>query len=346
MRRFPYVQALRAGAAAAVAFTHIANDAVTAGRDPTHFIACADAAMPWASGVDIFFVISGFVIVHASAPLFGRPGGAATFLRHRLARIVPLYWGLTTLLLLADLLAPAAINHAPASTAYILASYLFIPWPRSDGLIQPALSLGWTLNYEMFFYLLLAATIRLPRLQAVLLTTAILLLLVATGAHTQPQLVFWTNPIVLEFAAGMLLALAVAHGLTVPNWLRLLAVPAALALLHLNPALPRPLALGLPAALLVAAAVTARNQERPTALMRAMTRMGDASYALYLVHPFVMRALTMALPHDHTEASGLLYVAVALVVSQLVALAINTGIEKKITSRLRSAPRHPNPGHP
>ena len=86
---FPWVQGLRAIAAFAVAFVHVANDAITAGRDPRGWIAAVSHTMPWGSGIDIFFVISGFIIVHASANLFAQPGGATRFLRRRLTRIVP-----------------------------------------------------------------------------------------------------------------------------------------------------------------------------------------------------------------------------------------------------------------
>ncbi|SRR6266571_871351 len=49
-----------------------------------------------AAGVDLFFVISGFVMVHSSEKFFGQPGGSVQFLLRRLARIVPLYWVATT----------------------------------------------------------------------------------------------------------------------------------------------------------------------------------------------------------------------------------------------------------
>ncbi len=149
--RYPWLQILRAAAALAVALVHLANDAVTSGGDPAGIVARIAAAMPWEAGVDVFFVISGFVIVHASGKLFGRPGGWRVFMQRRLTRIVPLYWAVTTAFLLMLLLDRHAINAAIGGPAYLVASYVFLPVARPDHVLQPPLGLGWTLNYEMFF---------------------------------------------------------------------------------------------------------------------------------------------------------------------------------------------------
>ena len=330
-------------AAGSVAFYHIANDAVTAGRDPLGLIATAAGSMPWVAGVDIFFVISGFVIVHASANLFARPGGAARFLRRRLTRIVPLYWLLTTLFLTTLLLQRSAVHGEIGNTGYIVASYLFLPWARPDGLVEPALGLGWTLNYEMFFYLVLTPFLLLRRNRAVFGSAAALCLLVAIRSmfgFPIVQLTFWSDPIILEFVLGMGLALAVAAGLSLPGWLRLAMVGIAVVALHLGTSAPpewRALFFGLPGALLVAAAVSAKRPERPGKTMRWAIRLGDASYAMYLFHPFVMRGFTIASAKiaAHTEVSGVIYVVLSLITAQACDLAINAGFERKLTAMLR-----------
>ena len=342
-RLFPWVQALRAVAAGSVAFSHIANDAVTAGRDPTGLIASVSALMPWTAGVDIFFVISGFVIVHASGRLFGQKGGSVRFLRRRLTRIVPLYWALTTLFLVMTLLRRSAIHGTIGGPVYILASYLFIPFARPDGVPEPALGLGWTLNYEMFFYLVMTPFLLLPRFRAVAGSAVVLCLLVgfgqAVGFGTLP-LRFWSDPIILEFVLGMGLALAVARGLALPGWARIALIALAVVWLHLlagGPIGGRVASFGLPGAMLVAAAVSNRRADRVGGTARGLIRLGDASYAMYLFHPFVMRGFTLLGAHIavHTEASGVVYVATSLAVAQLCALAINAGFERKVTAILR-----------
>ncbi len=340
---FPRVQALRAIAAGAVAFSHIANDAIVGGRDPSGAIARAAASMPWNAGVDIFFVISGFVIVHASGRLFGQKGGSLQFLRRRLTRIVPLYWALTTLFLAMTLLQRSAIHGETGGAGYILASYLFIPFARPDGLPEPALGLGWTLNYEMFFYLAMTPFLLLPRVAAVAGCAAALCLLVTfgqtVGFGTLP-LQFWSDPIVLEFVFGMGLALAVSRGFGLPGWARVALV--AVAVVWLNrlaggPIAGRAVSFGLPGAMRVAAAVSNPRPDRMGTAARGLMRLGDASYAMYLFHPFVMRGFTLLSGHiaTHTEISGVVYVATSLAVAQLCALAINAGFERRIMAMLR-----------
>ena len=340
---FPWVQALRAAASFSVAFLHMANDAVVAGRDPTGLIAGLSRAMPWNAGVDIFFVISGFVIVHASAGLFGSLRGAARFLSRRLTRIVPLYWLLTTLFLAILAVQRSTVHGDIGGVGYILASYLFIPWARPDGLVEPALGLGWTLNYEMYFYLVLTPFLLLSRGRAVAGSAGVLCLMVAARPFYRfagVQLAFWADPIILEFAVGMGLAMAVAAGLTLPGWLRVAMMAIAVAAFHLDAsAAPnwRAVAFGLPSALLVCAAVAGPGQTRIGPAMGVLMRLGDASYAMYLFHPFVMRGFTVleSRINASTETVGVLYMLLGLLAAQICALAINAGFEQKMTVMLR-----------
>ena len=80
------------------------------------------------------------------------------------------------------------------------------------------------------------------------------------------------------------------------------------------------------------------RREYPTPVLRAIVRLGDASYAMYLFHPFVMRGFTLlgARLDAHTEASGIIIAAASMVVAQICALAINAGFERKLTKMLRS----------
>jgi peptidoglycan/LPS O-acetylase OafA/YrhL len=336
------VQALRAAAALSVAFVHIAHDAVANGADPSGAIHWLIKFMPWDAGVDIFFVISGFIIIHASAPLFGGKSGPVTFLRRRVTRIVPLYW-LCTLAFLAVLwLGREAIHGDIGGLPYILASFLFIPWPRPDGMMQPAFGLGWTLNYEMFFYVVLTPFLRLARHLAVPIAGLLLVLLVLAGAKFHfgnPQLGFWSSPIILEFCAGMVLAQVCAAGVVLPRAARLVLPILALIILHVCVGLApawRPLAYGIPAAALVAAAVLAPSG-MASRLGRLSLRLGDASYALYLIHPFIMRCLSVLWHkfHAQNELAGTMYVFVGIIIAQAAALMINRVFEARLTNLLR-----------
>ncbi|MEH3145349.1 MAG: acyltransferase [Methylobacterium frigidaeris] len=297
--------------------------------------------LPWNAGVDIFFVISGFIIVHAAGPLHGRPRARRRFLAHRVARVVPLYWLMTSAYLAMVLVRPGLLN-APggADPAYLAASYLFWPTARPDGAVTPLYSLGWTLNYEMAFYALFALALPLSRRRAVAAVALSLAALVTATrfAGTLPTpLAYWGDPIVLEFAFGLGLGLLRAEGLRLPDPARAGLAVAGLALLSLAgdaPVLPRALAWGGPAALLVAAASLGRR-EPEGGLVRAAARLGDASYALYLVHPFAIRAVGLG---GAALAAGLGLpglVAAMLGAACAAALAVHRLVERPLDRILR-----------
>ncbi|AWN55832.1 acyltransferase [Methylobacterium sp. 17Sr1-1] len=336
------MQILRALAALMVAAGHaqfeVAGVAARAG------IPYAPAAwLPWPAGVDVFFVISGFIIVHAASPLHGRADARRTFLAHRIARVVPLYWLATTLYLGLALLRPGLLGAGAEGPAALAASYLFWPMARADGAVQPLYSLGWTLNYEMAFYVLFALTLPLGPRRSVLAVLALLAGLVVLGQAAGPLPVapaFWSDPIVLEFACGAALALARQEGWRLPGPVRLALAIAGLAVLALAgeaPALPRCLAWGGPAALLVAAAALGPAGTAGAGL-RPFVLLGDASYALYLAHPFVVRGVRVV-----AEAAGLAaplgpgpLTVLMLVLAGLAALLLHRIVERPLTRAARA----------
>lgn len=337
------IQVLRALAALMVAVHHVQGDAsFLAARAGTSFT--PSHALPWTAGVDLFFVISGFIMVHSSAGLFDRPDGARLFIARRIARIVPLYWAATTLFLVMLLVSPALLNSGAPSFAQIAASYLFWPMANAASQLQPIYSLGWTLNYEMLFYALFGAALLAPgRLVAPLVTVALAGLVGAqvTAGPLPLPLGFWGQPIVLEFAAGMAVGLLRQNGLRLDGHLRWLMAAAGIAMFVIASgdgwaqtswgavALRGPAAL-----LLVTAAACGRNVTAPSALVRALALLGDASYALYLVHPFAMRALREVFARTAPSATSL-FVVLALIAAVLAALAVYRWFERPMTRVLR-----------
>lgn len=354
MRQIAYLQILRAVAALTVAFGHAQHDAkVQALKLGIGFERIY--TLPWGAGVDLFFVISGFIMVYASERLFGQPGAAGDFFGRRLARIVPLYWlFLSAYLVLILQAAWAGTRELPGPTD-VIASYAFFPTdPFGDGIPRPLLTLGWTLNYEMFFYAIFAMFIGLRRNRAVLGIGLVLLGLVALGTvfpPSKPALFFWTRPIVLEFGLGMALAVIFRGGITLPPLVRAALVAVALAILIVDPMrsgeqdfywttpndVARLLSWGVPAALVVTAAVLG-PQGRPSGLQRAGIALGDASYALYLVHPFAIfgfRKLWLAAGWQaHLGLWPMVFLSLAI--SCLAALAAHRIIERPVTDRLQS----------
>jgi peptidoglycan/LPS O-acetylase OafA/YrhL len=336
MPRLDSLQWLRALAAMMVLVGHVLEEAA-------HYrgFGAGAAALPWTRGVDVFFVISGFVIALSARRHAGSGAGAGAFLLRRTIRVVPLYWLFTTLMVVALLAAPGAVKDTDLDPAQIVSSYFFYPYERHDGRIAPVLSLGWTLNYEMFFYLLAAAALFWRRPHAGVILWTVLLTLALFGWLLDPQqsaVRFWTNSIILEFGFGVLLALVWQRRGTVHNPAHALALfltgVAALLLLH-GTALPRFLAAGLPATLMVAGPVLFLANA-PDPLSRLGSSLGDASYALYLSHRFVLRLATLALlPLVPATSLGLWsFVAGVTLAATLLSLAVFRHIERPLLARL------------
>ena len=326
-RGFDGVQGLRALAAAAVAFLHIADEAGaltgTPGQSPYRWI----DALPLEAGVDLFFVISGFVMVWASWEAFGQVRAVAPFVWRRLLRIVPLYWLLSAATVAVALAAPGSVSDGLRDGwGYIAASFAFVPWRRMDGFVQPVLRLGWTLQYEMLFYALVACTLVLPRRIALPVLLAALAALVAAGqaiAFAATPLAFWTDPIVAEFGLGVVVAIIARRGWRA-GWAGPALLLASLVLAILAPdGTTRALVRGVPGALLVFCALSWNT------LPRWLVLLGDASYALYLVHPFPMRAVRMVLARLHL-VSVPLYLGVTMAACLLLAVALHMLIEQPI----------------
>jgi len=276
------VQALRGWACLMVVCYHCLQ--VTGGS-------AAIAAWPnLSAGVDVFFVISGFVMVTSSARLAGAAHPARVFLARRAVRIVPLYWVLTALKLAVVAALPAATRSTAPNAWNIAASFLFIPSRNALGVVRPVLPVGWTLEFEVFFYLLFAAALAL-RLRLVWVVVG-LAGVAAAGFWRQawwPAPCVLLNGMVLEFAGGMGLAWLAGQGWKLPRRLGGVLISAGmLALLVLPLAGPWRCAVwGIPAVMVVAGALSVEGVRVP----RWVVAVGDASYAIYLVHPFVVPAL-------------------------------------------------------
>lgn len=251
---------LRAIAAIMVVVYHVSSHQLVALNDPGRF--------EWLKhGVGIFFVISGFVMVSSTAANAPSP---PMFMLCRVQRIVPLYWIGTFL---------AALSLPAGHLDRVLTSLFFIPTidPVTHSR-NPILDVGWTLNFEMAFYALFAVTLYLPRNIAIALLAAFLVILSALPVFgTVPALLAgYASPALLNFAAGMLIA---HFSVRLPAFL----FPIGFALLAFLPLVTdwRPIAVTIPAILIVSSAYSFEHRLRDFRLPRLL---GDASYAIYLFH--------------------------------------------------------------
>jgi peptidoglycan/LPS O-acetylase OafA/YrhL len=244
-----------------------------------------------AAGVDLFFVISGVVMMRSSRGLTGSEDPARRFLARRLRRIVPLYWLMTALKLALLAASPALARHSNPDAWNVAASLLFIPSRDALGVVRPVLPVGWTLEFEMLFYALFAGALACRARP--LWITPILAFLAFAGFWRRPD---WPAPLilangmVLEFAAGMAIA-GLDRRRGGAKWPGLALFVACVVLCLAPGAGPwRFLVWGVPAATAVAAALALEPRAGPV-LPPWMLGVGDASFAIYLVHPFVIACL-------------------------------------------------------
>ncbi|KQP41862.1 hypothetical protein ASF34_08970 [Methylobacterium sp. Leaf106] len=318
--------------------------------------------LPWGAGVDIFFVISGFIMVYASEDLFSREGASREFLARRVARIVPLYWMFTALYILFLMVGLAGTTKDFPGWQNVVASFAF--WPAyavGHAAPMPVLELGWTLNYEMFFYGVFAVFIGLRRNQAGIAVAALLGGLVLAGAVMQPSAAapfFWSRPIVLEFALGMGIALLLRHGVVLSGLIRGAFLVGGVAILIADPidsshqavdwTTPndawRVVGWGLPAALIVAAAVLGR-QGQTSRLSKLGVHLGDASYVLYLSHPFVIVGIRKAMQWTGFEETTRAWPMLAFTVVSCCVFAViaHRFVERPMTRAIQAILVRPRP---
>ncbi len=287
-----------------------------------------------AAGVDVFFAISGFVIVISSEKLLAAPGAPIVFLRKRLIRIVPIYWLFTAL----DLLTLGSIRPATVAT-----SFLFIPHVNDySGGVLPILSVGWTLNIEMFFYALFALALTVCGRMGMLicLITALLVGLTVFSARVGLPYVFaayWTTPIVLEFAFGMLIALAYLRGFRFSAlWGTAIAIAALGLLVTIGNGDSDPvgwrrvLVWGAPSALIVAS--SALTNLKLGVFAPAAALIGAVSYDIYLTHVFSIAYVPQFLGGDLGR------VIAALAIGFAVYLAVDFPILSFLAGRAKARP--------
>jgi exopolysaccharide production protein ExoZ len=182
---------------------------------------------------------------------------------------------------------------------HVVASYLFVPSLHPVlGTMEPVLVPGWTLNYEMFFYLIFGGTLLLPerqRMPTLLLVLAALALVGAGYPDTRSVIGFYTFNIVLEFGFGVVIAHLFLRGVRVPGAIAGMVLVAGAAGLAMSSAdtLPRVIKWGLPAAMIVIGAIGI-DTSRGVARMRLPHFLGDASYSIYLSHGIVLSAFGQA----------------------------------------------------
>jgi exopolysaccharide production protein ExoZ len=328
-RKINNIQALRAYAAVAVVLWH------------TGFIFPHMLQMG-KFGVDIFFVISGYIMARICE------GDTRFFLRRRLIRIVPPYWAMTLLLFCFSLFFPRFLLSTSANPSDLLRSLLFIPYYREDGLIRPLLYIGWSLNYEILFYLLITVGIYLLPKHPLAFATGLLVSLQLVCSHyaglgAVPMC--YSSNVVYEFVLGVV-AYEIARRVsssaaTAMRPFSLIALGGSLAgIVFLQGVAHAPL----PAewfvmqllAMLTILSASLLSQGDWDIRMPWIVIVGDASFVLYLTHPYILslsdRVLSRFFPEIQMSHAGTAFTLIAL--STVAATFFHLKLEKPTVSYL------------
>lgn len=333
--RFEGVQALRGVAALLVVATHATFYASE--RLDSSFAVWNYGTI----GVEIFFVISGFVMVVSSQALVDRENAWRFFMMRRLVRIVPMYWLATSVKVAALLVAPVVVLHADLNLGRTVASYGFLPTRNPDGRAEPLLGVGWTLIFEMFFYVVFAVALALrarPLFLVGTVMTACSLAFLWRPADDWPIATYYFDPIVLHFLVGMVIGYFALER----NWSRLCwgltyCIGLYAAIVILGPVGGWGIYRNGAARMLVATLLVLLAVVFAKACLRLpewLSKLGDASYSLYLFHPLLAPAIPVALARFGI-ISGWTSVALTLVTMPIAAWLIYLLVERNVTKELQ-----------
>ncbi len=251
-------------------------------------------------GVDIFFVVSGFVM-YKSVYRQRSKDSPLSFLMARVTRIYPAYWVVTLVIFAAAQFSPTLINSSYEGTPSLLRSLLLFP----DHTL-PWLNVGWSLIYEMWFYLLLFFLLALGRRAMPLILAIYAGLLVATGGIDDrgPTVELISDPLVLEFLSGFLIGSVYfnTEDHRRQGFLFCISLVAIVPIVHLMgtasinvpESLERFSTFGLLAASITAVALLIDGAIERTMLLQPVVAIGEASYSIYLTHVIALNLFYLA----------------------------------------------------
>jgi exopolysaccharide production protein ExoZ len=293
-------------------------------------------------GVDLFFVISGFIIFYATARANLT---AATFLRRRVERIVPLYFFVILIVTVLAFALPATFGTPDWFTPqHIFKSLAFVSFTDGE---MPVVYVGWSLEYEMYFYLcvalLMALTQNVWRNIVVMFSLLTIVGQLSNVSAALGNYAFFVDPLILEFVFGVLVANMFVSGRI--SWPMFVAVGGAIAALLVADPASRALIYGIPSAALVAAAAyLSRARETPSRIERALARLGDASYSMYLAQVNTVSLACAYVADLFSDIAPMALVAVTSCIALLVGLLLNIVVERPLLRLCRRiGKRGPSP---
>ncbi len=212
-----------------------------------------------------------------------------SFIKKRLIRVVPLYWFYSLIFLLLLWLLPKAFGHATiGSIAWVFGSLLFVPVLNSDGNIAPILNVGWTLNYEMFFYFFFGLSLVFKKRYMWIL--GVIFIGFTIFDYKNFYLDYYSNSIILEFALGIFIAHIYKKDICISSFYLILLMSLSVLLISSNMFIEleysRVILYGLTFSLLLFTFI--HLEKVYTFNNKYLIQLGNISYSLYLSHIFTI----------------------------------------------------------
>ncbi|MBO9204604.1 MULTISPECIES: acyltransferase family protein [Niastella] len=312
-------------------------------------------------GVDIFFVISGFIITYIAHDTKGTQE-AWLFLKRRFYRINPIYY--IASLIYAGVILLQLLFYKVELTNYFIDltrslpdTLLIFPVTHDAHFFTPLLIVGWTLSFEWLFYILFFTVLLLNVKYKPIYLCAVIILLISIGQLTQPhdlRLQFITNPIMLEFVMGIIICQLYLKNTHIPVWAATACLLAGLITYALiirfgfgniwnyeltingHSSFKKFFFWGLPSCCIVAGCVFIEKKGRLSSLFnyKWALLLGDASYSIYLTHISVFWALTILYEKTTIFWKGDVMIWLQLAVAILFAIGFYKLVEKPLLRQL------------
>jgi exopolysaccharide production protein ExoZ len=306
-------------------------------------------------GVDLFFVISGFIILFVSKKYIGLNQGV-TFLIKRFIRINPVYY-VTSIIYIGIVIIITLAQNSSISVEYIwnalCDTFLILPASGKIGLYLPLLIVGWTLSFEWLFYIIFFITILVKRVNKTLLLFILILSLISLGYLIRPtdyRLIFITNPIILEFLLGASICFIYLKIKTVPVSISILLLTIGLAayiyfiffgygnlwlyknILSGQLSMQRFILWGVPSSFILAGSIFLEKSGLFRSLWnnKYIQLTGDASYSIYLFHLCIFEYINVLYKANSNLLPGDISIILRFIVSVIAGIGYYKLVEKPL----------------
>ncbi len=303
------------------------------------------------AGVDIFFVLSGFIITYTNLKFVGMPDHFNFFIKRRIVRIYPTYWIIISLFLLLQVMLPSFYKtHFSFDIKNILSTFFLFP---GHAMVN---GVSWTLSYEIFFYILFSLSFFIPAKKwsfyLAMLYAVVIILLPASGYNFKNEnswLNLLTYPMNVEFFMGVVAAVVIpkisqktAMPLIITGIIIFLlnAILSNANYVFVNSTFNRVIVFGIPAFLIITGLVKYELANK-IKVYTIFLLLGEASYSLYLIHLPLVAAAYKILFKFNVNDNIVIHCIIILIVFTVCYCGIlfYKFVEKPIITKLNSLRR-------